>query len=102
MDDSGNPRVVRIDDSVPEIADENWSLYWSEMKSTSDYFEMLLRQPLAVVKDEIPQVDDTWHVTTQVLNHHVPLTRDPVCRLTMVMPEEKMVLNLLYKHRPGD
>jgi len=29
----------------------------------------------------------------------VPFTADPVCRVAMVMPEEKEVLLLFYKHR---
>jgi hypothetical protein len=92
-------RLVKLDDVSPEIAEENWSLYWAEAKSESAYFERFLREPLTVLKDEIPGLDDSWRVTTNVVNHHVPLTQNTVCRVSMVMPEEKLVLNLLYKHR---
>jgi hypothetical protein len=94
-------RIVKLDDVSPDIAEESWSLYWAETKSTSAYFERFLREPLAVLKDEIPGVDDTWHVSTNVVNAHVPLTQNTVCRVSMVMPDEKLVLNLLYKHPQG-
>jgi hypothetical protein len=90
---------VKIDDAAPDIAEESWSLYWGEAKSSSPYFEKLLRQPLAVLRDEIEGVGSDWHVTTQMINSHVPFTTSPVCRVAMVMPEEKEVLLLLYKHR---
>jgi len=90
---------VKIDDVSPDIEAESWSLYWGEAKSTSPYFERLLRDPLAVLRDEIEGVGHDWHVTTQMLNSHIPHTVDAVCRIAMVMPEEKAVQLLFYKHR---
>lgn len=96
---SAEVRVVRLDDVSPDIAEEDWSLYWAETKSESSYFEGFLREPLAVLRDEIPGIDESWTVTTNIVNHHVPLHQSTVCRVSMVIPEEKLVINLLYKHR---
>ncbi len=89
---------VKLDDVSPEIRDETWSLWWGETKSESRYFEQLLRHPLAVLSHELDGVGDDWHVITNIINHHVALQQDTVCRLAMVMPEQKTVLLVFYKH----
>jgi hypothetical protein len=96
---SADVRIVKIDDLSPDIAEEGWSLYWAETKSTSEYFREFLLDPLTVLTNEIPEVDRSWHLITNVINHHVPLKQNLVCRVSMVMPEDKTVLNILYKHR---
>ena len=70
-------------------------------RASPTYFARLVREPLAVMREEIDDVGEDWHVITNFINHHVPFHTDAVCRVAMVMPEEKTVLLTLYKHRPG-
>ncbi len=100
MADEGS-EWVKLDDVSDQVRGENWSLYWGEAKSDSDYFARLLREPLAVLQEEIDGVGPDWRVITQMVNHHVPYVSDAVCRVALVMPEEKTVLLIFYKHRPG-
>ena len=90
-------KSVKIDDYVEEVAEEPWSLYWSEHKTDSDDFDRFWRNPKEYLQQQIGVPDD-YQVETQVVNHQVGLMVDPVCRITLVMPREKRVLTLLYKH----
>lgn len=89
---------IKLDDVAEQIREENWSLYWGEAKSESEYFERLLREPLAVLVEELDEVEDDWHVISQFINHHFPHYVNWVCRVAMVMPEVKTVLVTFYKH----
>jgi len=89
---------IKLDDVCEEIAEESWSLYWGEAKSESEYFERLLREPLDVLVEEIDGIELDWHVITHVVNHHIPLKRNLVCRVLMVMPEIKTAQLTYYKH----
>jgi hypothetical protein len=91
---------VKIDDVCEPIREENWSLYWQENKSESEEFERLLREPLEVLKEEVDEIEDDWHVITQIVNHHIPIKKSPICLVGMVMPEDKIALLIFYKHRP--
>ena len=71
MADEGS-EWVKLDDVSDQVRGENWSLYWGEAKSDSDYFARLLREPLAVLQEEIDGVGPDWRVITQMVNHHVP------------------------------
>lgn len=93
---------VNLDEVSPEIRDESWSLYWGEASSESDYFDRLLREPLAVLQEEFEPIGPDWHVITNVVNHHVPLRSNIVCRVAMVMPIHKTVLLIFYKHGPQE
>ena len=89
---------VRVDDSVPEIADEPWSLFWHEFKSDAVEFDRILKDPLSVLKQDFPEIDETWNINTELLNHQAGLLLSAVCSATFVFPEIKMVKILYYKH----
>ena len=89
---------VKIDDFVKEIADEPWSLYWSEMKSESDEFIEFMKNPLPVLQRSFPQVDSTWHIDTEIVNHQKGLLLTAVCQAAFIFDEIKLVKIIMYKH----
>jgi hypothetical protein len=89
---------VYLDELSPDIRDEPWSLYWKEWKSGTPEFEALLHDPLEVLSKQIPGVTREWTVATEFVNHERGLSNNIVCKLAMVMPDEKRVLLLFYKH----
>ncbi|ADQ69399.1 hypothetical protein C499_12535 [Halogeometricum borinquense DSM 11551] len=95
---SGDLDWVSIDESVPEIDEEPWNLYWHEFKSGSDEFEKFIHNPLAVLANSIEEVDESFHITTNIVNHHRGLAMTEVCTMPMVMAEYETVHVLLYKH----
>ena len=93
---------VLVDDHVKEIKAEPWSLYWREWSSSSTEFQDFLVDPLkTIIADKIKGVSQTWSVNTEVLNHAIPLKMREVCLLMIVMPKEKRIKLLLYKHEPS-
>lgn len=91
----------KLDDSNKNIANEPWSLYWSESKSGSKEFEEFLHDPLKECSAEMSGVDRTWTVQSNILNHEIGLLSDLVCKLALVDPVKKTVYLTLYKH-PAD
>jgi hypothetical protein len=95
---------ICIDDSVKEIKDEPWSLYWSELKPTSPEFAELIKEPLKALSQELSLVKKDWQVSSEIINHHVggdePLPPTH-CALALVFPREKLVKLLMYRHPPG-
>lgn len=92
------PEWVKIDNVSREIEEEPWSLYWTEMKSESDEFEAFLRNPRESLMSGIREVRDDFAITTEHLNHEVGFRTSAVCQVVMVMPEERRVKVMTYKH----
>jgi hypothetical protein len=84
----GQATWVRIDDFVQEIRDEPWSMYWTEWKSGTNEFQNFLLDPLnTMIADRIEAVSNSWSVNWAV------------CTILIVMPQEKQVKVLLFKHK---
>lgn len=90
---------VKVDDFIREILEEPWSMYWAEMKSTSEEFLDFLKDPIKSLSSDIEDVDNDFQVTSEILNHDAGLTECAVCTVGIVMPIEKRVKIMMYKHR---
>jgi len=93
---------ILVDDHLKEIADEPWSLYWREFKSDTDEFRSFLLDPKPILMNEIPRVSEDYQVSSEILNHEISLRYQAVCTLGIVMPDEKRVKLLFYKHKPTE
>jgi hypothetical protein len=91
---------ICIDDSVKEIKDEPWSMYWRELESTSPEFAEFMKDPLKGLSQELPLVKNDWQVSTEIINHHVGSSEQPHCSVALVFPREKIVKIVMYKHAP--
>ncbi|HEU5252619.1 MAG TPA: hypothetical protein VFU16_04735 [Solirubrobacterales bacterium] len=101
MEMEGRDEWIKLDDVSEQIREENWSLYWAETKTESDRFELLVRDPLRILVEELDEVEEDWHVISQFINHHFPHKQNWICRVVIVMPEIKTALLTYYKHPEG-
>ncbi|WP_199091572.1 hypothetical protein [Bosea sp. ASV33] len=94
-------RWVSISSQINELKSEPWSMFWKEWKSESNEFKEFLLDPLKILKnnDEF-RLDGNYSVSSELLNHHIPLTVSIVCTIIIIFPEEKHVKIMAYKHKP--
>jgi hypothetical protein len=93
----------RIDDVVPEIAAEPWSLFWGEMDVPSVELEAFMTDPLSALKLKVPEMDATWRVNTSIIGHEISLnahggSTGPICMVLLLDPRSKTGFVTLYKH----
>jgi hypothetical protein len=89
----------KLDDVSKNIADEPWSLYWSEYKSGTEEFEDFLHDPLSVLVKACSGVDRTWNVQTSIIGHEIGFRKDAVCSTVLVDPIRKIAYVTFYKHQ---
>lgn len=89
---------IKIDEQSPQIKAEPWSLYWREMKSESPEFRDFLLNPLPFLKAEVPEIDESYQISTNILNHEKGLVISAVCTMVTIIPDKKQVILTFYKH----
>lgn len=89
---------IKVDDTVQDIDEEPWSLYWREWKSGTEEFETFLHEPLRVLTEQIEGCGNDWRVNTEIINHENGLVSTAVCTMVQVMPDLKTAKVTLYKH----
>ena len=89
---------VKVDDFVPEIAQEPWSMSWYEWKTGTTEFEDFLKNPLPILIQDFPEVKPDWRVITEIVNHEKGFLGMACCSSCIVMPDSKTVRLVLYKH----
>ena len=92
------PQWDKLDDRNKNIANEPWCLYWSESKSGTPEFEEFLHSPLTVLTQDIDEIDETWTIHTNILNHEIGLSNNPVCSVLMTDSTKKLAYLTFYKH----
>ena len=82
-------------------------LFAKRFKSSSPNSEWFLHDPLRVLASELDlgpdapyRIDDSWMVTTFVVNHHRKLNRIHLFATAVVAPDERTVALTIYK-QPG-
>ena len=95
------PTWDKLDEQNKNIKMESWSLYWSEFKSGTSEFEEFLHNPLKVLSQSIDEIDSSWTVYTNILNHEVGLQKDEVCSLCMTDQKKKIAYMTFFKHPIG-
>ena len=93
------PKWETLDSRNKSIDREPWNLYWSESKSGTPEFEELLHDPLGVLCRDFSEVDDSWAIQSNVLNHEVGFSESIVCKVAFVDIPKKTVYLTFYKHR---
>jgi hypothetical protein len=89
------------DDELP------YKLVVNRYKSSSPDSEAFIHDPLSQIlkaRDSVPafaDVDESWHVSTFVINHHRTLSVRHVYAMVTVSAEETTVGVTIYKENPG-
>ncbi len=91
-------RWISVDANVRQLAEESWSTYWAEM-TASESIEFLQDPKAELVREGI--IGDDYRVQTHIVNSDIKAVSDPVCKLLLVFPDEKLALLTVYKHPPG-
>jgi len=92
-------RWVNVGAGTPEIAEETWDAYWTEM--TGEESMNFLRDPkTSLVEDGI--LTDDFRVQTNIINTEVAsVAGDPHCKVLLVFPDEKFAMLHIYRHPAG-
>ena len=88
----------KLDDDNKHIREEPWSLYWCEMKTGTEEFEEYIHDPLTVLSRDLGEVDKSWTIQTNVLNHENGLAGSIVCNIAIADKAKNIVYSTLYKH----
>jgi len=90
-----NPRWVNIGDHVKEIGEETWSAYWAEMGG-DESLEFLKDPKPTLIQQGL--IDESFRIQSHTVNADVSTIGDPVCRIMLIFPKEKLVLITDYRH----
>lgn len=88
-----------LDSKNKDIANEPWSLFWSESKSDSKEFNNFLMNPLSELMNDFGEIQKDWIVRTNIINHEVGFGTNLVCKIMILDPDSKTAFITLYKHQ---
>ena len=89
--------IVKVDDHVREIAEEPWSLYWTEHKTGTQELDEFIKNPRPFLEEQLG-IPSNYRIETSLVNHQEGFLANVWCNICLVFPREELVYLIGYKH----